>query len=182
MKMKRKTLRGLLSLVVLIVLVTTACTLSPSTKHQDPSIPWQEQALLLAFGDRSGSTEVYPGYLSLISTILTNQIGVIAPGIQTIHAGVKSDNGSRNGEKREKITYEFQAGGRYVLWGQVQLYALANAPTFLKILPLDEFRSEWEAKERGRLGKNKSVEELDALFQKKVLDLFVNAEKALNGM
>jgi len=116
---------------------------------------------------------------SLKGDIQNNTVGIIPSGNHTIQVVIEGDQGIGY---RKDITYDFQAGGRYVVFGNVArsvgLLGSVGSDS-IKIVSLDEFRPEWETMDARREGR--PAERNDADYKKTVLDRFTNAENALNA-
>jgi hypothetical protein len=114
------------------------------TIHQDPSIPWQEHALLLPSGNARGLVEVHGLYDTnqkdyLPRTIDTNKVGLIPPGTQTINV-VTSDVGYEN-SRPFQMTYEFLPGQRYVIAVVKNRRGLLSGTFSAEIHTVDEYRA-----------------------------------------
>jgi len=187
--MKKNNCVVLLCLIILTLAVVMGCAIAvPSvlvTVYQDQSVPQQEHALLFVYNKESvGITYVFKldgkrVGKGIVRDIPPRKIGLIPPGTHTVKGVMELMDPPT--VQQYDITYEFQAGGRYVLFGDLahRTGLLGSMGTnFMKIVPLDEFRAEWEAM-GGR--RNQTAEKNDADYKKMVLDYFTDAENVLNA-
>jgi len=152
--MKKIILVVQLCIVSLALVTITGCASSPvSTALKSPEIPWQEHAMLFTFNSRnlfgsrsfiSNDEVVIYGFNDVNSSTPLQQydkIGLIPPGTQTIHFLIigKDSFGNRT-EIKKSLTYEFQPGGRYVLFGRMTDTTYMREKADAQIFTLDEFK------------------------------------------
>jgi len=182
--MNKKRLSQIIVVGVVVFIVLGACATTPTspyatyTQFQDETVSWQEQAMVFMYSE--------DGYVYQLE-VDGKKGGMRLPRLRIIPAGTHtlkvwlSSNENRGGLIRE-FTYDFQSGGRYVVVGTLQtITGLLGriGTTSMKIVPLDEFRAEWEA--LSAIREKRTAERNDADYKKMVLDYFTDAENVLNA-
>jgi len=131
-------------IVIMILFNTTSCSSTGvTTIHQDPSIPWQEHALLLPSGNYKGSAEVHGFYDPNqkgfpARTFATNKVGLIPPGTQTLNV-VTTAVGYED-SRLFQMTHEFLPGQRYVIAIVESRRGLLTGTFTPEILTVEEYR------------------------------------------
>jgi len=182
---------GIISLTLVMGFCLIGCTTTVTTSLQDPSLPWQEQALLLPYGSEQGVPKII-GFDDIRNPFsLTNRndtlvdamvVAVIPPGTHTIHVRVTSlSYGREYISEIIEVAYEFQPGGRYVLFGTIKtsLLGIGDGATNARIMTVEEYRKVF-AEYYGRAPVPPTPEKVDERFQSSILDRFEKAEAELN--
>jgi hypothetical protein len=175
--MKRNTSFALLLCIsVLSLAVITSCSSSPlSTVYRDPSVPWEEQSLLLT-DDISNICGIDDNMSPRPYAIRTGEIGVIPAGPHTIHV-IVDDGESLTPYPGIALTRDFLSGERYVV-SSVAPGELSGGAASVKILTVDEYKIEWEISGPFR---NSPTRIREQYFQQTVLDKFAEAAALLSG-
>jgi hypothetical protein len=171
-------------LVILSVFALFGCV-TVSTTYQDQSLSWREQSLLLPSGNPMGIVKIYGFDDNMSSKIVdakivgANIVAVISSGIHTIHVHVTTTSFGREYSTQEPIpiTYEFQPGKRYVLYGTIDtsLLGIGDGATKVGIMTVEEYKSEY-----AKFYPNYTDQEINSRYQSWVLDRFDKAEAELN--
>jgi hypothetical protein len=163
---------GMLAMALAFGMTVIGCaSRGVRTIHQDPSISWQEHALLLPSGNARGIVYVYGLYDQksfLARTIDANEVGLIPPGTQTINV-VTTDVGYEN-SRPFQMTYEFLPGQRYVIAVVKNRRGLLAGAFSAEIHTVDEYRAIY-----GEIYPNDD----GSGFKRWVLDRFDKAEAEL---
>ena len=156
-------------IAVLAVAGITGCASTGAiTTLQDPSIPWQEHALLLTAGYISSTTAVVTDLKMPIAVIGVRSVGIIPPGTQTIHVSysVSTKSAFSTYEGVTSITFDFQPGERYVLNAELLEAGFFSGSTRVEIQTVEEYRPKYY----------KYYTESDKAFKEDIIDKFEKAE------
>ena len=172
--MKRNNL-GIWFCIIVLMLVSLISCQSVYTTHQDPSIPWQQHALLYLAGSYRGGASIH-GVDTLTKHYLIvqgNSVVIIPPGTHTVYVHLWNGQYGTTYETRVAIpiTFDFQPGGRYVLSGEI---GRGYGPA-AKIQTVEEYRLV-----HAGLYPNDTPEQNEKTFNSRILDNFKKAEVKLS--
>jgi hypothetical protein len=148
-----------------------------STYHQDPNVPWEEQALISL--DSNSMVVGVDDDVSMLRAhaISQGQVGVIPAGTHILHVAVEIieySNTYRVGYPGIAVTYDFHPGGRYILSSS---RSFGSNEVKIRIQTLDEHKAEWYAEMNATEGDGSL---LDKVYQRNTLSVFKKAEEALS--